>query len=443
MACVRKRRNRWVIDYYDQSGRRRWETLPEGVNKKKANKRLGEIEKKIEQGTFVPIRELPLFPEVADKWLASKKSNTRHSTHRCYEGHIRNYLCPHFKRAKINHVSFDAIEKLKKDLLEKHTVETPKVLQQFAGKPWFADLKTLSENKKTDLGPEEKVKYEEAMAKARKLSKEERRCLRLALEQVQRTARPMTPATLRKILITLGGILTYAVRMRYIDFNPCREIEKPKGNSLHEEKKEMVILKPSEIRSLLNVSTSQREKVLFMTAVMTGAREGEILGLQWEDIDWFNSQLFVRRTFNHGKFMEPKSKTSRRKIDLAPELVHELKKWKLACPKGALDLVFPSEAGTPWDNTNMVRRCFLRALRKAGLPKIRFHDLRHTYASLLIAQGEHPKYIQTQMGHSSINVTMDIYGHLMDTVNQKAACRLGRSVLGEDIEKPVEVPATI
>ena len=68
------------------------------------------------------------------------------------------------------------------------------------------------------------------------------------------------------------------------------------------------------------------------------------------------------------------------------------------------------------------------ALKRAGLPKIRFHDLRHTYASLLIAQGEHPKYIQVQMGHSSINVTMDIYGHLMDTTNRGAANRLGETV---------------
>jgi integrase len=236
----------------------------------------------------------------------------------------------------------------------------------------------LGGKKKNGLSPEEKAKYKEAEAKVKKLSKEERSCFRLALDRVNMTARPMVPATLRKILITLGGILTYAVRMRYIDFNPCWEIEKPKGNSLQEEKQEMAILKPPEIRALLNTAATQKDKVLFMTAVLTGAREGEILGLQWGDIDWFNSQVFIRRTFNHGKFMEPKSKTFRRKIDLAPELVHELKKWKLACPKGELDLVFPSETGTPWDNTNMVRRSFLRALRRAGLPQIRFHDLRHT-----------------------------------------------------------------
>jgi len=93
-------------------------------------------------------------------------------------------------------------------------------------------------------------------------------------------------------------------------------------------------------------------------------------------------------------------------------------------------LVFPTEVGTPEQAPNMFYRRFLPALRRAGLPRIRFHNLRHTYASLLIAQGEHPKYIQSQMGHSSITVTMDTYGHLMNTVNRDAASRLGEQVLG-------------
>jgi integrase len=138
----------------------------------------------------------------------------------------------------------------------------------------------------------------------------------------------------------------------------------------------------------------------------------------------------VRRTYNHGRFYEPKTKTSRRKIDLAPELIGRLKEWKMACPHGELNLVFPTEVGTPESADNMRKRRFFPALRRAGLPQIRFHDLRHTYASLLIDQGEHPKYIQTQMGHSSIKVTMDVYGHLMNTVNREAASRLGSIVLG-------------
>ena len=238
----------------------------------------------------------------------------------------------------------------------------------------------------------------------------------------------VSSATLRKILTTLGSILTYAVRMRYLDFNPAREVEKPRGKSTHKEDDDIRILNPAEIRALLAVAATEKDRMLFMTAVLTGMRQGELLGLKWDDIDWHNGQISVRRTFNHRQFYEPKTKTSRRKIDLAPDLIHELKKWSLACPISELNLVFPSTVGTPEDADHMRKRRFMPALKRAGLPKIRFHDLRHTYASLLIAQGEHPKYIQVQMGHSSINVTMDIYGHLMDTTNRGAANRLGETV---------------
>jgi len=360
MACIRKRRYRWVIDFYDQEGKRHWLTMPGGSTRNEANERLGEMEKKIRQGVYTPVKELPYFSEVADSYLTSKQANIRHSTHEQYKGHVKNHLKPYFEKVKINHINFDAIEKFKQHSL----------------------------------------------------------------------AKGVSPTTLCKILITLGAVLTHAVRMHFMDFNPAREVERPKGNSLHGEKDEMIILKPGEIRALLDASLTQKDRVLFMTAVFTGERKGELLGSQWGDVDWPNSQALVRRTFNHGEFMERKSKASRRRIDLAPQLLHELKKWKLACPKGELDLIFPSENGTLWDAAHMIARHFFPALRRAGLPRMRFHNLRHTYASLLIAQGEHPKYIQTQLGHSSINVTMDIYGHLMDTVNRKAASLLGRSIMG-------------
>jgi hypothetical protein len=115
-----------------------------------------------------------------------------------------------------------------------------------------------------------------------------------------------------------------------------------------------------------------------------------------------------------------------------PLVLLELKKWKLMLPKSEPeDLVFPSPSGQPLHRSTMYKHGFLPAIRRSGVPQIRFHDQRHTYASLLIAQGEHPKYIQTQMGHSSIKVTMDVYGHLMEKVNVKSANRLARTVFGE------------
>lgn len=362
MACVRRRRGRWVIDFYDQNGVRRWETLEAGVAKKQANERLGEIEREVRRGSFIPYKQLPTFKEVADDWLEGKKTDIRHSTYGQYSGHLENHLKPFFKGYKINHITFDSIEKFKA-----HSIK----------------------NK-------------------------------------------VTPPTLKKILINLGAILTYAVRRRFIDYNPARDVEKPKGQSLHDEKDEMSILRPEEIRALLDAAANQKDRMLFMAAVLTGMRQGELLGLKWDDFNWIAGQVFVRRSYNHKRFYEPKTKMSRRKIDLAPELIQEFKRWKISCPASELDLVFPTNTGTPIKAENMLYRCFFPALRRAGLPRIRFHDLRHTYASLLIAQREHPKYIQAQMGHSTIKLTMDTYGHLMDTINKDAASRLGKSVFGTE-----------
>ena len=129
----------------------------------------------------------------------------------------------------------------------------------------------------------------------------------------------------------------------------------------------------------------------------------------------------------------PKTKTSRRTVPLPPELIHELRIWKLKCPKGEHGLVFPNGAGNPENHGNVLRRGFYPALRRAGLRHIRFHDMRHTYASLLIENGEHPKYIQTQLGHSSIKITMDVYGHLMNATNSRAAEKLATLALGKEI----------
>jgi integrase len=175
--------------------------------------------------------------------------------------------------------------------------------------------------------------------------------------------------------------MKYAVRQRLIESNPVQEVEKPKGQSRYMEAEGIDILRPDEIRKFLDQIEGLKYKTLFTLALMSGARQGEILGLQWSDIDWFNSQLIVKRTFQHGRFYEPKSPTSRRKIDLGPTVIRQLKQSNLDCPRNRLDLVFPSDEGTPIDNNNLVRRHFDPAMRKAGLRKIRFHDLTLTQAS--------------------------------------------------------------
>lgn len=365
MAKITKRCDRYVLDFYDDQGNRQRKTLPAGITKARAREILQDIQRKLDKGLYLSREQIPLFSEVADTWLISKKPNIRHSTYKQYKGHLKNHLKPYFEGVKINRVSFDLVEKFLSHSLENG----------------------------------------------------------------------VTIPTLKKILINLGAIMTYAVRKRFIGYNVVRDVEKPKGQSVHDETKEMDILMPAEIRALLKAAPDLKHETLFMAAVTTGLRQGELLGLQWTDIDWINNQVHVNRTYNHFRFYDPKTKSSKRKVDTPPETMQQLKRWKLACPVNDLDLVFPNLSGKPMSALNMYNRKFLPALKKAGIKKIRFHDLRHIYASLQIDLGANPKYIQNQMGHSSINVTMDTYGHLMKDVNKEAASRLGNAIFSKDLQK--------
>ncbi|MCL5123044.1 MAG: site-specific integrase, partial [Deltaproteobacteria bacterium] len=355
MACISKRRGRWVIDFYDQHGVRRWKTMPEDATKGQAKEELRSIEEMVEEGVYLSSGKTPTFSDVARDWLAHKKLKLRETTWEVYAGHVRNHFSD-LDHLKINRIKIATVEK-------------------------FID---------------------------------------------DRQAQGMNLGTLRKILVTLGQILSYAVRHKYLRFNPLKEAERPRSQGeLNEDDdccQDMKILTPAQITIFLAQVNDPKYRTLFMLAIFSGARQGELLGLRWGDVDWGCCQLAIQRTFNNGRLFTPKSKTSKRKIDLGPKVIKELKKWRLACPKNDLNLIFPNEAGNHMNNKNMLRRFFRPALKTGGCPAIRFHDLRHTYASLLIEQGENIKYIQTQLGHSSPTVTLNVYAHLMKPINQEAAC---------------------
>ena len=163
----------------------------------------------------------------------------------------------------------------------------------------------------------------------------------------------------------MGQIFKYAVRHRYIDHNPLADAERPRAHGYEQHSQDQVgeqtedqitILTPEQIKALLDNVKSPKYRTLIMLTIMTGARQGEILGLKWSDIDWQNKQMQIKRSYYNGRFFPPKTKTSKRKVDLGPKIVTELKKWKLACPKNSLNLVFPNEAGGPIDHNNLLQR---------------------------------------------------------------------------------------
>jgi len=247
--------------------------------------------------------------------------------------------------------------------------------------------------------------------------------------------------TLRKVLVTLNQILAYAVRHRYIDYNPLRDAERPREKGKSQQTRNVRILNPVEIKTLLGAVSDPKYKTLIILAIFSGARQGELIGLKWFDIDWENNQIHIQRTFNNYAWYDVKTETSERKIDIGPAMMKELKKWKLACPPNKLNLVFLNDAGEPIDKNNLVRRIFIPGLEKAKINKITWHSMRHTFASLLIEQGENIKYIQTQLGHSSPTVTWNVYAHLMKPVNQEAACRLEKTIFkanGDQMEIQIQ-----
>jgi len=167
----------------------------------------------------------------------------------------------------------------------------------------------------------------------------------------------------------------------------------------------------------------------FLTAFRTGMRLGELLALQWRDIDWHGKFILVRRSYKRGRLNHTKTGKQRR-VDMSNQLIAALKELHLTRKKEALEsgtgkveeFIFHRD-GKPIAQ-NSIRYPFKRILEKAGLREIRFHDIRHTYASLLFSDGASPVYVKEQMGHSSIQITVDIYGHLIPNSNRDMVNRL-------------------
>ena len=232
----------------------------------------------------------------------------------------------------------------------------------------------------------------------------------------------LAPKTVNNHLVPLKQMFKHAVIWGYLRENPSQYVEKPRV-----EKKEMDFLTPEEIRLFLD-EVNGEHYALFMTAVFTGLRRGELLALQWGDIEFRTGNIAVRRSLYKGGFTGPKSKSSIRKVVMSPVLAGGLKKHKFQAMPNEHDLLFVNGAGNPIDADTLVRRQFLPALRRAGIRKIRFHDLRHSYATLLISQGENVKFVQSQMGHASIQTTLDRYGHLLPEKNTGAGIRLDETI---------------
>jgi len=250
----------------------------------------------------------------------------------------------------------------------------------------------------------------------------------------------LSGATRHRSLTVLKAIFRKAVSWGYLHRNPAETVAMPKVT-----KPEIDYLEPDEIKRLIE-ATEERHRPLIMFACLTGARQSEILGLSWDDLDLEGGKAYIRRVLSGGKFYPPKTEASRRVIDLPPILVEELKIHRLRqaveLEGNPHNLVFTTTTGTPMDKRNVTQRILEPALRRAGLRKVGFHSLRHSYVSMLIHQGENIKTIQSLVGHSSAKVTWDIYSHVFEGAGREAARRLEESLFGREGEGLSKISST-
>ncbi len=354
---VRKRNNAWWV-FVTYHGRRKAKKVG---TREAAEKVKRQIEARLALGDFgfLDERKEPTFAQYAEQWLKQHAEiSCKPSTVARYRDILRLYLLPTFGTARLGQI-------------------TRTMVKMFLSK----------------------------MATGGRLSR----------------------SSLRLMLCTLGGIFSHAIDDELVANNPAAKLGK--FTKTGKPNRQATALTRPEANRLLQAAKEYcpQHYALFLTALRSGLRRGELVALRWGDIQFgdgeadSNRHILVQHNYVQGRFTSPKGKRNRR-VDLSKQLRRELLTSRdtrlfAAFQAGQTsiteDLVFPSEAGAVLDPGNLVRRHFLPCVEKAGLRRIRFHDLRHSFGSLLIRDGAPLPYVKEQMGHSSIQITVDVYGHLI------------------------------
>jgi integrase len=244
--------------------------------------------------------------------------------------------------------------------------------------------------------------------------------------------RGMSAASLRYVHAVLHGALEQAVAWRLISTNPAVGATLPRLNV-----PEMRPLTPDEARLFLEATRGHRLETLFVLAIATGMRQGELLALSWRDVDWSGRRVAVRHTLvrmgARWWLGDPKTTKSRRSVDLTGPTLEALRAHRIRQAERLLaighrvtddDLIFTDAVGDPLWGRHVTTRELQPLLRDAGLPRVRFHDLRHTFATLQLAAGTNPKIVSEMLGHKEVNITLDRYSHALPTLQAEAMGRL-------------------
>jgi integrase len=347
----------WIVDYVDQKGERHIKTFP---RKKEADAYHATVRVEVRQGTHTPDSASLTVEEAGDYWIKTAEANgLERSTITDYRNTLRLHIAPYIGRVKLSQLSAPAVRDFEDKLRE-------------------AGLST---------------------------------------------------AMVRRTRSALSMLLADSHERGFVNRNVARELRR--GRERKAERRQKGKLKvgidiptPDELRAII-AHLRGRWRPLLLTAIFCGLRASELRGLRWQDIDFGAKELHVRqRADRYHKIGRPKSEAGERTVPVPPPVLNALREWKLACPKGTLDLAFPNCRGNIESYGNIIARGFLPLQIAAGITidgKAKYsglHALRHFFASWCINRRQDgglelpPKVVQERMGHASITMTMDVYGHL-------------------------------
>lgn len=374
---IRKRGRSWsyVVDVGESaSGRRRQQWRSGFATKREAEGALAEVVQRINAGSFVePSKQT--VAQFLEEWLASIASSVRPSTYATYAMLCRKHLSPRLGAIPLQRVSVAQLNDLYAMLLE--------------------------DGRRDGKGG-------------------------------------LSPRTVRYIHGTIRKALAEAVRWGRLPRNVADLASPPRARTTSQP----VTWAAQELRAFLEHVRGDRLYPLYHLAATTGLRRGEVLGARWRDLDLENGRLAVSQTVisvdYHIKFSTPKTARGRRSVAIDTETVRVLREHRkrqleerLALGGYAEDLglVFCAFDGRPIHPSNL-SKWFAKLVARAGVPRIRFHDLRHTHATLALAAGIHPKVVSERLGHSSVSITLDTYSHAIPAMEAEAAERVAAIVAG-------------
>ncbi len=303
-----------------------------------------------------------------EEWFENVcKIKVRPSSHQTYRGYIDHHITPYIGKTPIEKLSTMDLQKLCRKLMDKGRVERIEAEKQPKG---------------------------------------------------------LSAKTIRNIMQIISSAMDFAVAQKIITENPCKAVELPKV-----EKQEMQTIPAEQLQAFLTEAKASGVYEMYYIELSTGLRRGELLGLKWSDIDWNNAVITVRRQVArvNGEITEAplKTKNSYHRVSISPQAIEVLKQQKA---KTNSEYVFPSPTGGPI-SPDSVNNMLKRVLARAGIPKVRFHDLRHTFATIALQNGVDIKTVSSILGHFSAGFTLDTYAHVTTAAQKEAAATIG-NVLG-------------